>query len=111
MSDDASIPLPRAWTKTVRSSVFHAISLAFVALTRAWGSAARNRRPATRLQGALDRVETETALLKEELAIQDARWSRVSPRRRPHFSPPDANPGVANARSGGGRWCMDREDG
>jgi len=33
------IPLPRGWTKTVRSGALHAVALASVALTRAWGSA------------------------------------------------------------------------
>jgi len=45
-------PLPRGWTKRVRSSVLHAVSLAFVALTRAWAAAAtlrlRRRGVATR---------------------------------------------------------------
>jgi putative transposase len=35
----------------------------------------------------LERANTEIALLKEELAIKDARWDRVPPRRRPHFTP------------------------
>ncbi len=61
------IPLPRGWTKTVRSSVLHAISVAFTALTRAWGSSATSRRRTTRLQAELDRSKTEIALLNEEL--------------------------------------------
>ena len=80
-------PLPRGWTKTTRSGVLHAMSLAFTALTHAWGSAATSRRRNTRLRANLDRAETEIALLKEESAIKDARWSRVPPRRRPHYRP------------------------
>ncbi len=38
-------PLPKGWTKTIRSSVLHAVSLASAALTSAWAGAARNRRP------------------------------------------------------------------
>ncbi|MHC4082768.1 MAG: helix-turn-helix domain-containing protein, partial [Planctomycetota bacterium] len=34
-----------------------------------------------------DRLRTEIALLSEELAIKDARWSRVPARRRPHYHP------------------------
>ena len=37
------IPLPRGWTKTVRSGALHAVALASVALTRAWGSAVRSQ--------------------------------------------------------------------
>ena len=81
------IPLPRGWTKMVRSSVLHAISVASTALTRAWASGASSRRRATRVQAELDRVETEIALLKEELAIKNDRMARVPPRRRPHYGP------------------------
>ena len=76
------IPLPRGWTKTVRSSVVHAVALASVALTRAWGSAARKERP-VQVVAERDRAKNEIALLREELNIKDERWSRVLPRRRP----------------------------
>ena len=87
MGVDDALPLPRGWTKTVRSSVLHAISVAFAGLTRAWGSSATSRRCTTRLQANLNRAETEIALFQEELAIKDARWSRLSSRRRPHYTP------------------------
>ena len=80
-------PLPRGWTKTARSSVPHAISLAFTSLTRAWASSATSRRRTTRLQADLDRAQTEIALLNEELAIKSDRLGRVPPRRRPHYGP------------------------
>jgi transposase InsO family protein len=48
---------------------------------------ARSRRTRTRLKTELDRADAEIALLKEELAIKDGRWSRVPSRRRPHFTP------------------------
>ncbi len=80
------IPLPRGWTKTVRSSVVHAVALASVALTRAWGSAARKERQ-VHLVAARDRAKSEIALLREELNIKDERWSRVPPRRRPYYTP------------------------
>ena len=80
-------PLPRGWTKTARSRVLHAISLAFTPLTRAWASSATSRRRTTRLQADLDRAQTEIALLNEELAIKSDRLGRVPPRRRPHYGP------------------------
>ncbi len=89
MAVPEDIPLPRAWTKTVRSSILHAISLAFAALTRAWGSAATSPRRTTRLQAELDRAKTEIALLNEELAIKNDQLGRVPPRRRPHYRPTD----------------------
>lgn len=83
------LPLPRGWTKTVRSSVLHAISVAFMALTRAWASAATSRRRTTRLQAELDRAKTEIALLNEELSIKSDRLGRVPSRRRPHYCATD----------------------
>jgi DNA-directed RNA polymerase specialized sigma24 family protein len=55
-------------------------------LTRAWGSAARSRRQ-VQVVAELERATAEIALLREELNIKDARWSRVPPRRRPHYTP------------------------
>ncbi len=89
MAATEDIPLPRGWSKTIRSSVLHAISVAFTALTRAWGSAATSRLRTTRLQAELDRAQTEIALLNEELAIKNDRLGRVPPRRRPHYRPTD----------------------
>jgi transposase InsO family protein len=76
----ASTPLPRGWTKHVKSALLHAISLASMALT-----VARSRRAGDRVQ--LERAINEIALLKEELGIKDARWSRLSSRKRPRYSP------------------------
>lgn len=86
MANTEAFPLPRGWTEIARSSALHAVSLALVALTRAWASASRSQRQ-VQLVAELDRARTEIALLREELAIKDARWSRVPPRRRPHYSP------------------------
>ncbi len=80
-------PLPRGWTKHVRSAFLHALSLASTALTVARSRAATSPRPTKRLQTELDRANTEIALLREELDVKDARWSRLASRRRPHFSP------------------------
>ena len=79
-------PLPKGWTKHVRSAFLHAVSLASTALTVAWSRAANSPRPTKRLQAELDRANTEIALLREELELKDARWSRLASRRRPHFS-------------------------
>jgi transposase InsO family protein len=82
MPSDHSIPLPRGWARHVKSSLLHAISLAAMAL-----AVARDRHARSRLETELERADTEIALLKEELAIKDARWGRVPPRWRPHFTP------------------------
>ncbi len=72
--------LPRGWTKTTRSSVLHAISLAFTALTRAWSSSATSPRRTTRLQADLDRAKTEIAPLA---TLQHTLLIPSYPNRRP----------------------------
>ena len=79
--------LPKGWSKFVKSSLLHAIALATTALTGAWGRTAAGRSAVSRLEIELDRANTEIALLREELAIKDARWSRLPSRRRPYYSP------------------------
>ena len=81
------ILLPGGWIRAVRSSVLRAASVAFIALTRAWGSRATSKGAASRLRAKLDRAQTEIALLREKLAIKDTRWRRVPARRRPHYGP------------------------
>ena len=56
-------------------------------MTVALGKAASSTNTRHRRQAELDQARTEIALLKEELAIKDARWSRIPPRRRPYYGP------------------------
>ena len=77
-----SAPLPRGWTKRIRVSVLHAIALATTALT-----VARARAGTQSLRAELERAQGEIALLREELALKDSRWIRLTPRRRPHYTP------------------------
>ena len=83
------LPLPRGWTKAVRASVLHAISVAFSAVTQAWASSATSRRSTTQLQAELDRTKAEIAMLNEELSVKNDRLSRVLPRCRPHYRATD----------------------
>jgi hypothetical protein len=77
------IRLPDQWPDHIKSGVIHAVALASVAISYARGRAAGRRR----LLAELDQLKTEIALLREELAIKDERWSRSHPRRRPHYLP------------------------
>ena len=88
MSSHVSQPvaLPKGWTRHVRSALLQAISLAATAWTLARTRAATSRRRRERLQAELDRAHAEISLLKEELRIKDARWSRLPSRRRPHYT-------------------------
>jgi hypothetical protein len=39
------------------------------------------------LRAELEQADHEIALLREELDLKDARWIRLSPRRRSHYMP------------------------
>ena len=81
------LTLPRGWPQRVRSGVLHAVSLAATALTVAWGRAAASNSLRRRQAAETDRLRAEIMLLEEELAIKDARWSRLRARRRPYYGP------------------------
>ena len=81
------IPLPKGWTKHVRSAVLHVLSLAQYAAvyTRGWAADSTNTR--VRLKAELDRANQELLLLREESRIKDTRLARIDPHRRPHYPP------------------------
>ena len=82
-----SIPLPKRWSRRVRSAVIHAISLAHFSLTstRSWAANSWNAR--IHLSAENDRLRQEIALLQEEVRIKDARMLRIPAPRRPHYPP------------------------
>ncbi len=81
------LSFPRGWTKHAKSALIQAVSLAATALNLVYGRACKNRRVRQRLAADLDRLSTEISLLKQELDIKDARWSRLPSRRRPYYTP------------------------
>ena len=78
----ATFPPPRGWPRArpVLPSACHCPRQ---------GSAVRGSLPEndSRPAGRPRKATHEIALLKEELALKDARRSRLSPRRRPHYTP------------------------
>ncbi len=103
------IPRPRGWKQHVRSAVLHVISLAQYATvyTRSWAAESTNNR--VRLKAELDRVNQETALLREEMRIKDARMKRIDPHRRPHY-PPVERMAILQLRAARG-WSLERTAG
>ncbi len=81
------LPLPRQWSRRVRTAVIHAISLAQFALTAARATSKPGGRARTRSERDVERLRQEVHLLKEELRLKDARMRRVSGRRRPFYHP------------------------
>ena len=69
------VPLPKQWSKHVRSGIVHAVALASVAIFYARGRAASERR----LLARLDQAHSEIALLREELDIKDGRPGTTLP--------------------------------
>jgi hypothetical protein len=81
------LPLPRGWSRRVRSAVVQAISLARASLsvTRGWASNSMN--PHLRWQAEGDRLQEEIQLLREEIRIKDARMEQIEAQKRPHYPP------------------------
>ena len=77
------IPLPKQWSKHVKSGILHVISLAQMALIAARGLAAR--KDGLDVQAELLEARREISLLEEELRIKDLRLARIKPRGRPHY--------------------------
>jgi hypothetical protein len=82
-------PLPRHWTRSVRSAVLHSISLAQLALayTRGWAANCPNAR--IRLKAKIDLANQEIALLREQMRINNTRMESIPPHRRPNHQPPE----------------------
>ena len=85
--DTPNIPLPKAWTKHVRSAVLHVLSLAQYAAVYTRARAAESVNTRVRLKAENDQLTQEVALLREEIRIKDARMARIGPHRRPHYPP------------------------
>src|ERR1017187_6037896 len=82
-----SVPLPWSWPKHAKSATLHVISLAHFVLTHVRGWAADSPLHRVRLAADRDRLDTEVALLREEIRIKDARMAALAPHRRPHYPP------------------------
>ena len=82
-----SVPLPSSWPKHAKAATLHVISLANFALTQVRGWAANSPIHRVRLAAELDQLNSEVAMLREEIRIKDARMAALVPQRRPHYSP------------------------
>ncbi len=80
-------PLPRGWSRRVRSAMLHVIALAQYAMayTRSWAANCRIAR--LRLKAENDQLKQHVALLTEEIRIKDASMKRIAAHKRPHYAP------------------------
>ena len=82
-----SVPLPKSWPKHAKAATLHIISLTHFVLTHVRGFAVNSPIHRVRLAAERDRLDSEVALLREEIRIKDARMAALAPHRRPHYSP------------------------
>ena len=80
-ANDRRTPLPKHWSRHVRSAVVHAVSMASAAFAMSCARAESRFNARVRLQADVDRREREIALLRAELRIKDARMERLAAQR------------------------------
>ena len=100
-----TIPLPKSWTKHVRTAMLHVISLAqyAAAYTRSWAADSTNGR--IRIKAENDRAQQEVVLLREEMRIKDARMALINPHRR--YFPPTERMAILELRAARG-WSREQ---
>ncbi len=81
------VPLPKDWSDSLRLGFLSTVSLAHRAVTvvNSWRS--NSRIPSVRSAADFERLESEVALLREELRIKDARMARIPAASRPLYPP------------------------
>jgi len=82
-----SLPVPRQWPKHIKSAFLHTISLASAVFSNTCALAEKRKSNHTRFKAELAQTYQEIALLREELDIKDNRFMKVSPFKRPRYSP------------------------
>lgn len=82
-----TFPVPRQWSKHIKSAFIHTISLASTAFTSTCALASKRRATVTRLKAELAQAYQKIALLREEMQIKDDRFHRISAHRRPYYTP------------------------
>ena len=80
--DNLSIPLPKDWSKSIRSAVLNIIGLLRIGMLAGREFLIREGDPNI---AKIHRLETEVAMLNEELRIIGARMERIPPHHRPHY--------------------------
>ena len=82
--DIESLPLPKGWSQTVRHAVLNVVGIVRIAMLAGREFLIQN---GDVLEAHVHRLETEVALLREELRIIGSRVKRIDPQRRPQYPP------------------------
>ena len=80
---DVELPLPKNWPACVRHAVLNVIGLVRIALLVGRESLIKN---GDIHEARIHQLESEVAMLREELRINGARMQRVVPHRRPQYT-------------------------
>jgi len=105
-SKPPEIPLPKSWSKHVKSAIPRILALAQYALTysRSWAADGTDQR--VRLKADNDRLTQEVAQLRAETRIKDVRMGQLDPKRRPHY-PPTERMAILELRASRG-WSLEQ---
>ena len=82
--DLESLPLPKDWTANVRHAVLNVIGIVRIAMLAGREFLIQEDKPHV---AQVHRLETEVAMLREELRINGARTRRIDPHQRPQYLP------------------------
>ena len=100
------IPLPRHWSRQVKSAILHVISLAHWSLIHSHSWAADSPLKRVQLAGELSQARQDIALLREEVRIKDTHMARIHPHQRP-FYPPTERMAILELRAARG-WNLEQ---
>ncbi|NQT40270.1 MAG: hypothetical protein HQ581_22445 [Planctomycetes bacterium] len=82
--DLESLPLPKDWTANLRHAVLNVIGIVRIAMLSGREFLIQEDKPHV---AQVHRLETEVAMLREELRINGARTRRIDPHQRPQYLP------------------------
>jgi transposase InsO family protein/DNA-binding transcriptional regulator YiaG len=81
------IPLPQGWSALVLLALLHVVTLARLAILNARNWPDGSECDGLRLWADNDRLKCEIAMLERELAVKEARFHRLAPKKRPEYLP------------------------
>jgi transposase InsO family protein len=80
------LSVPRHWKRSIQAAMINVMSLHYALVTtRSWAASSSNAR--VRLAAKSDALQTEIALLREEIRIKDAHLARIPAAQRPQCHP------------------------
>ena len=81
------IPLPKGWTELTLQAILHIIVLARIVILNAANWPSDRTCDGLRLRVENARLRAEVNMLNREIAIKDSRFTRLEPKKRPHYLP------------------------